>query len=169
MVRKSLNLPNFSWRSFRYAILATRGLGKVIWVIFPSQGWCQSEPILWFLQFLGSQWYPRLYKSLSTFLIFHGNHFGMPYLPPGGLGRSSKLIFPSKQWCQNEPFLWFLQFLGSQWYSRWLESVSTFVIFPGDRFGMLYLPPGGLGRSSESFFHHKGGVRANQFYDFCNF
>ena len=29
MVGKSLNLPNFSWRSFRYAILATRGLGKV--------------------------------------------------------------------------------------------------------------------------------------------
>ena len=43
------------------------------------------------------------------------------------------------------------------------------MIFPGDRFGMSYLPPGGLGRSSESFFHHKGGVRANQFYDFCNF
>ena len=55
------------------------------------------------------------------------------------------------------------------WYSRWLESLSTFLIFHGDRFGMPYLPPRGLGRSSESFFHHKGGVRANKFYDFCNF
>ena len=110
MVGKCLNLRDFSWRSFWYAILATRGPGKVIWVIFPSQGWCWSEPILWFLQFLGSQWYPRLYKSLSTFLIFHGNHFGMPYLPPRGLGRSS-----------------------------------------------------------ESFFHQRSGVRANHFCDFCNF
>ena len=50
-----------------------------------------------------------------------------------------------------------------------MESVSTFVIFPGDRFGMLYLPPGGLGRSSESFFHDDGGVGANIFGDFCNF
>ena len=28
---------------------------------------------------------------------------------------------------------------------------------------------GGLGRSFESFFLHKGGVGANQFYDFSNF
>ena len=49
----------------------------------------------------------------------------------------------------------------SPWYSRWLKGLSTFLIFHGDHFGMPYLPPGGLGRSSESFFHHKGGVRAN--------
>ena len=43
------------------------------------------------------------------------------------------------------------------------------MIFRGERFGRLYLPPGGLGSSSESFFHHDGGVGANHFYDFCNF
>ena len=34
---------------------------------------------------------------------------------------------------------------------------------------MQYLPPGGLGRSSELFFHHDGGVGANFFGDFCDF
>ena len=43
------------------------------------------------------------------------------------------------------------------------------LFFCGERFGRLYLPPGGLGRSSESFFHHDSGVRANHFCDFCNF
>ena len=36
-------------------------------------------------------------------------------------------------------------------------------------FSMQYLPPVGLGRSSESFFHHDSGVRMIQFYEFCNF
>ena len=43
------------------------------------------------------------------------------------------------------------------------------MIFRGERFGRLYLPPGGLGRSSESFFHHDDGVGANFFGDFCDF
>ena len=57
----------------------------------------------------------------------------------------------------------------SRWYSRWYKSLSTFLIFHGDRFGMPYLPPGGLGRSSQSFFRHDGGVGANHFYDFRKF
>ena len=57
----------------------------------------------------------------------------------------------------------------SCWYSRWLESLSTVLIFPGKRFGKPYLPPVGLGRSFETFFHHDGGVKANHFYKFCNF
>ena len=57
----------------------------------------------------------------------------------------------------------------SRWYPRWLESLPTFLIFHGDHFGMPYLPPGVLGRSSESFLHHNGGVKANHLYDFCNF
>ena len=36
VVGKCLNLRDFSLRTFWYAILATRGLGKVIPVIFPS-------------------------------------------------------------------------------------------------------------------------------------
>ena len=47
--------------------------------------------------------------------------------------------------------------------------VLTFVIFPCEHFSMQYLPPGGLGRSSQSFFRHDGGVGANHFYDFCKF
>ena len=43
------------------------------------------------------------------------------------------------------------------------------MIFPCEHFGMQYLPPGGLGRSSESFFHHDGGVGENIFGDFCDF
>ena len=42
-------------------------------------------------------------------------------------------------------------------------------IFYGDHFSIRYLPPGGLGRSSESFFCHDGGVGANHFNDFRNF
>ena len=57
----------------------------------------------------------------------------------------------------------------SQWYSRWLERVLTFVIFPCEHFGMQYLPPGGLGRSSESFFRYDSGVRGNEFYKFYHF
>ena len=43
---RGLNLRDFSWQSFQYAILATSGLGKIIRVIFPSRQWCQNEPIL---------------------------------------------------------------------------------------------------------------------------
>ena len=96
-----------------------------------------------------SQWYPRWLESVSTFVIFSGVHFGMPYLPPRGLGRSSESFFHHKGGVRANQFYDFLQFLGSRWYSRWLESVSTFVIFLGNRFGMSYLPPGGSGRPPE--------------------
>ena len=48
----------------------------------------------------------------------------------------------------------FCNFFASQWYSRWLVGVSTFPINPAEQFGMQYLPPGGWGRSSESFLYH---------------
>ena len=105
-----LNLHDFSCRTIWYAILATRGLWEVIQVIILSLQWCPSE------------------------------HF----------------------WC-------FLQYFASQWYSRWLDWVSTFMIFPAKRFGMPYLPPEGLGRWSESLFYHYSGEPANIFSDFCYF
>ena len=43
------------------------------------------------------------------------------------------------------------------------------MIFPAERFGMQYLPPGGCGRSSETLFYHYSGEPANIFGDFCNF
>ena len=73
------------------------------------------------------------------------------------------------RWCRSE-YIWrFVKFFVPQWYPMWLVGVSTFVNFHGDHFSMQYLPPVGLGRSSESFFHHDSGVRMIQFYEFCNF
>ena len=86
-------------------------------------------------------------------------------MPPEDFGRFSELLYCHDGSVRANIFAIFV----SIWYPRWLESLLTFVIFPGKHFGVQYLPPGGLGRSSQSFFRHKGGVRANQFHDFCNF
>ena len=128
-----------------------------------------ERAIFMIFAFFVSQWYSRWLESVSTLVIFRGERFGRLYLPPGGLGRSSESFFHHDGGFRANHFCDFCNFFASQWYSRWWESVSTFVIFCGERFGMQYLPPGGLGRSSESFFHHDGGVRVNHFYDFCNF
>ena len=86
-----------------------------------------------------------------------------------GLWEVIRVIILSLQWWTCEHFWWFLQFCASQWYFRWLEWVSTFMIFPAKRFGMPYLPPEGLERWSESLFYHYIGVPVNIFGDFCNF
>ena len=86
-------------------------------------------------------------------------------MPPEDFGRFSELLYCHDGSVRANIFAIFV----SIWYPRWLESLSTFPIIPGQRFGMLYLPPGGLRRSSQSFFRHDGGVGANHFYDFCIF
>ena len=84
---------------------------------------------------------------------------------PEDFGRFSELLYCHDGSVRANIFAIFV----SIWYPRWLESLSTFPIIPGQRFGMLYLPPGGLRRSSQSFFRHDGGVGANHFYDFRKF
>ena len=88
-----LNLHDFSCRTVWYAILATRGLWEVIGVIILSLQWWTCEHFWWFLQFCASQWYLRWLEWVSTLTIFPAKHFGMPYLPPEGLGRWSESLF----------------------------------------------------------------------------
>ena len=75
--------------------------------------------------------------------------FWYAILATRGLGEVIGVIILSLQWCPCEHFWWFLQFCASLWYSRWSEWVSTFMIFPAERFGMQYLIPGGSGRPPE--------------------
>ena len=131
--------------------------------------WCLSEQTI-FLIFaicclLMVPWVVGKSPNLPN---FSWHPFGMPYLPPGGLGRSSESLLNHNGGVKVNHFMIFAIF-ASWWYPGWLKSLPTFLIFHGDHFGMPYLPPGVLGRSSESFLHHNGGVKANHLYDFCNF
>ena len=46
-------------------------------------------------------------------------------------------------------------FCASEWPRTWLESVSNLIKFHAEHFGMLYLPPGGSGRSQWWKNHQK--------------
>ena len=52
-------------------------------------------------------------------------------------------------------FSQFLSFCASEWPRTWLESVSNLIKFHAEHFGMLYLPPGGSGRSQWWKNHQK--------------
>ena len=160
------NLRDFSCRTIWYAILATSGLWEVFQVIIISLQWWTCKHFWWFLHFIASQWYPRWLAGVSTFLIIPANYLVNNTCQQGaweGHPRHFPIIMVVSK---RTNFIIFVIF-ATPWYSRWLESLSTFLIFPDKCLGMLYLPQGGLGRWSKSFFKQNGCVRANHFYDFC--
>ena len=61
----------------------------------------------------------------------------------------------SKRWNLSEFFSQFFRFCASEWPRTWLESVSNLIKFHAEHFGMLYLPPGGSGRSQWWKNHQK--------------
>ena len=115
-----------------------------------SKRWNLSGFCLQFLCFCASEWPRTWLESVSNLKKFHAEHFGMLYLPPGGSGRSQwwKNHQKSLKWQKMSGFFFAIFcFCASEWPRTWLESVSNLIKFYAEHFGMLYLPPGGSGRS----------------------
>ena len=135
VVGKCLNLRDFSWRSFRYAILATKGPGKVIRVIFPSQQKCQSEPFFcvpMVLQVVG--------KCLNL-RNFSWRSFWYAILATRGLWKTSEvknLPSPSSNGVKSPPFWWFFAISRTSRPPTWAYGASLKSLVHGPQPELLF-------------------------------
>ena len=91
LVGKCLKFNKISCRTFWYAILTTRWLWEVSVVKKSSKisEMAKNEWIFFAIFcFCASEWPHTWLESVSNLIKFYAEHFGMPYLPPGGSGRS---------------------------------------------------------------------------------